>query len=188
MSLLLALLQAPEGLSGRIDADSTSALTPLGQVGDALNQALRRILFLPPQASTIAAHVDQLHYFELGLMSLLAVGLGILGIWFAFRYRRRAEGERTPRIVAPVWLEVGAASTSRRCSAGRSGSSSSSSSGGSSPSGSTSSRRRRLRGRWRCTSPGSSGCGSSPTRRGAAPPGCSTCRSESRSISERRGY
>lgn len=109
MSVLLALLQAPEGLSGRAPADSASALAPLGQVGDALNQALRRILFLPPQASTVAAHVDQLHYFELGLMSAIATTLGLIGIWFAFRYRQRVKGERTPRVVAPMWLEVGGA-------------------------------------------------------------------------------
>jgi cytochrome c oxidase subunit 2 len=102
-----ALLQAPEGIAAAEAADSTSTLSRLGEVGDALNQTLRRILFLPEQASTFAARVDQLHYFELGLMSGIAVVLGCAGIWFAFRYRRRAEGERTPRVVAPFWLEAG---------------------------------------------------------------------------------
>jgi cytochrome c oxidase subunit 2 len=76
---------------------------------NALNQLLRHILFLPEQASTVAAKVDELHYFELGLMSLIAVTVGVAGIWFAFRYRRRAAGELTPRIVAPLWMEVAGA-------------------------------------------------------------------------------
>jgi cytochrome c oxidase subunit 2 len=42
-------------------------------------------------------------------MSLLAVTVGVAGIWFAFRYRRRAAGEPTPRVVAPLWLEVAGA-------------------------------------------------------------------------------
>jgi cytochrome c oxidase subunit 2 len=76
---------------------------------NALNQLLRHILFLPEQASTVAAKVDELHYFELGLMSLIAITVGVAGIWFAFRYRRRAAGELTPRIVAPLWMEVAGA-------------------------------------------------------------------------------
>lgn len=90
-------------------ADSTSALAPLGSVGAALNDAFRRILFLPEQASTVAVKVDQLHFFELGLMSLLAAAVGVVGIWFAFRYRQRVAGERTPELVAPLWLELGGA-------------------------------------------------------------------------------
>lgn len=106
---MLALRQTPEGLAAAGAADSTSALARLGEMGDAFNHALRRVLFLPEQASTFAARVDQLHYLELGLMSGIAVVLGCAGIWFAFRYRRRSEGERTPRVVAPLWLEAGIA-------------------------------------------------------------------------------
>jgi cytochrome c oxidase subunit 2 len=77
---------------------------------ESANQLLRRLLFLPEQASTIARDVDSLHYFELGVMALIAVATGTLGLWFVWRFRRRGPDERTPRIVAPLWAELGGAS------------------------------------------------------------------------------
>ncbi|HEX5521403.1 MAG TPA: cytochrome c oxidase subunit II [Longimicrobiaceae bacterium] len=106
MMALAALLQAPAGLAGTESADSISALSPIGEVGGALNQIFRRVLFLPDQASTVAPHVDQLHYFELGIMSLIALALGAAGVWWAVRYRERVRGELTRRVIAPLWLEV----------------------------------------------------------------------------------
>jgi cytochrome c oxidase subunit 2 len=106
MMALAALLQAPAGLAGTESADSISALSPIGEVGGALNQIFRRVLFLPDQASTVAPHVDQLHYFELGVMTLIALALGAAGVWWAVRYRERVRGELTRRVIAPLWLEV----------------------------------------------------------------------------------
>jgi cytochrome c oxidase subunit 2 len=50
---------------------------------------LRTILFLPPQASTVAKDIDRLHFFVIITTMLGAAFVGCLGIWFAARYRRR---------------------------------------------------------------------------------------------------
>jgi cytochrome c oxidase subunit II len=59
----------------------------------------------PEQASTVARQVDMLFFFlcvVCGGMSILIAGLVL---FFAFRYHRRAEDERTPRILGNNRLE-----------------------------------------------------------------------------------
>jgi cytochrome c oxidase subunit 2 len=54
-----------------------------------MNELLRRLLFLPPQASTLAADVDGLHYFVIITTMLGATAVGVAGVWFSLKYRRR---------------------------------------------------------------------------------------------------
>jgi cytochrome c oxidase subunit 2 len=71
-----------------------------------MNDFLRRALFLPEQASTIAPAVDHLHFFVIitTFTASAIIGLGALGLFI--RYRRRSEIDTTPHITPPTWLEV----------------------------------------------------------------------------------
>jgi cytochrome c oxidase subunit 2 len=61
-----------------------------------VNEAFRKMLFLPDQASTLAPRIDRLHYFVfvVTMLSALAVGLG--AVYFMFRYRERIPNASTP--------------------------------------------------------------------------------------------
>ena len=59
----------------------------------------------PEQASTTAARVDALFFFLCVVTGLMAALVAGLLIYFAFRYRRRAEDERTTRIMGNNRLE-----------------------------------------------------------------------------------
>jgi cytochrome c oxidase subunit 2 len=63
-----------------------------------MNELLRRILFLPEQASSYAASVDKLHYFVIITTMIAAAGVFGVAIYFFVRYRRRGDGEATPRV------------------------------------------------------------------------------------------
>lgn len=54
-----------------------------------MNDFLRRLLYLPEQASTIAPEIDQLHYFVIGITMAGATGVALVAIWWSFRYRAR---------------------------------------------------------------------------------------------------
>lgn len=82
----------------------TLAFPPLP---DWLNELYRTLLFLPEQASRQAPPLDAFHYFQMTVMTGLAIVLGGVVVLFCLRYRRRSEGERTPLVRAPVWLEFG---------------------------------------------------------------------------------
>jgi cytochrome c oxidase subunit 2 len=71
-----------------------------------MNEFMRRLLFLPEQASTVAPAVDHLHYFVITTTFIASaiIGLGALGLFI--RYRRRSEIDTTPKITPPAWLEV----------------------------------------------------------------------------------
>jgi cytochrome c oxidase subunit 2 len=71
-----------------------------------MNELLRRLLFLPEQASRHARDVDALHYFV--VLTTMAVGAVIFStaLWFMIRYRRRAEGEKTPEVQPRAVHEV----------------------------------------------------------------------------------
>lgn len=61
--------------------------------------------YMPPQASTIAGYFDSLYGF-LVVASFISCVLVIGGlIWFAFKYRRKVEGEKTPYISHSTLLE-----------------------------------------------------------------------------------
>jgi cytochrome c oxidase subunit II len=71
-----------------------------------MNELLRRMLFLPEQASSYARSVDHLHYFVILTTMVAAAGVFGVAIYFFVRYRRRAEGEPTPRVSPRAIHEV----------------------------------------------------------------------------------
>lgn len=67
---------------------------------------LRKMLFLPEQASTASLWVDHLHYFVIITAMLAALVAGGTAIVFFVRYRRRSAFEKTPRIEPTWWMEL----------------------------------------------------------------------------------
>ena len=65
-----------------------------------LNELMRRMLFLPEQASTFSTRVDYLHYFVFVVTMLSSVGVGMGAVYFFYRYRERVKNASTP-IVNP---------------------------------------------------------------------------------------
>jgi cytochrome c oxidase subunit 2 len=71
-----------------------------------LDEYLRRALFLPEQASTLAREVDHLHYFVILTTFGASTAIGLTALLWFVRYRRRSEAQRTPRIESPWPFEV----------------------------------------------------------------------------------
>jgi cytochrome c oxidase subunit 2 len=71
-----------------------------------MNDLLRALLDLPPQASSYAASVDLLHYFVIGTTMLGATFVFALALLFLVQSRRRVKGELTPRLQASVYTEL----------------------------------------------------------------------------------
>ncbi len=67
---------------------------------------LRRILNLPPAASSYAAGVDLLHFVVIGATTLGAAFVFLLALYFTTRYGRRAGAELTARVRTPWALEL----------------------------------------------------------------------------------
>jgi cytochrome c oxidase subunit 2 len=63
------------------------------------------IPLFPEQASTIAERVDHLFYFLCTVTGSMALLIAGLVVYFAIRYRRRGEDDRTPRIMGWDALE-----------------------------------------------------------------------------------
>jgi cytochrome c oxidase subunit 2 len=70
-----------------------------------MNEALRWILNLPPQASTVARGIDYLHYSVILVTFAGVTVVALAAISFVVKYRRRDEGP-TPRVVASGKLEA----------------------------------------------------------------------------------
>ncbi len=71
---------------------------------------LRRLLWLPEQASTFAVSVDRLHYFVIITTMVMSGVTGALAFYFFFRYRRVSENQTTPAVHPTVGFEVAAVS------------------------------------------------------------------------------
>jgi cytochrome c oxidase subunit 2 len=71
-----------------------------------MNDLLRRMLFLPPQGSTVAGDVDWLHYFVIITTFILSTLVGLSAFYFFFRYRRRRVGQLTVRVEPKLWFEI----------------------------------------------------------------------------------
>jgi cytochrome c oxidase subunit II len=71
-----------------------------------MNELMRRLLFLPEQASAYARQIDALHYVVITITMLGFVGVAATVLWFVIRYRRRAEGEPTPHVEPRAIHEV----------------------------------------------------------------------------------
>jgi cytochrome c oxidase subunit II len=71
-----------------------------------MNELMRRILFLPEQASDYARSVDHLHYFVIITTMLAAAGVFGTAIFFFVRYRRRSDTDVTPHVAPKAIHEV----------------------------------------------------------------------------------
>jgi len=71
-----------------------------------MNELLRKLLFLPEQASTFARDVDQLHYFVILTTFVMSTAVGLTAIFFFIRYRRRSEAQTTPHVEPTWWMEL----------------------------------------------------------------------------------
>lgn len=69
-------------------------------------ELLRHILFLPPGGSTFSDRVDRIHFFVIITTFVVGACIGITGLVFLVRYRRRHAFTFTPKVEAPMWLEA----------------------------------------------------------------------------------
>jgi cytochrome c oxidase subunit II len=74
-----------------------------------VNELLRRLLLLPPQASAIAREVDYLHYSVISVTMAASMLVALVALVFLLRYRRRGslETATTARVRSSSVLEVG---------------------------------------------------------------------------------
>ena len=72
-----------------------------------MNELLRKLLFLPEQASTFAPRIDSLHFFVILTTMVVSTGVGLTALGLFVRYRRRSEDQLTPHVEPSVWFEVG---------------------------------------------------------------------------------
>lgn len=77
-----------------------------------MNEFLRRLLFLPPQSSSMAESIDRLHYFVIIATMLGSALVTLVGGWFLVRYRHaRVQAEPQAYDVgakAPIWMKFAA--------------------------------------------------------------------------------
>lgn len=71
-----------------------------------MNDFFQYLLYLPPQASTIAERIDRLHYYVISSTMIGATGVALVVAIFIALYRRRRADDVTPHINAPLWLEA----------------------------------------------------------------------------------
>jgi cytochrome c oxidase subunit II len=70
------------------------------------NEIMRRMLFLPEQASTFAPRIDRLHYFVFVVTMVSSIGVGLGAVYFFFRYRERVKNASTPIVSPSVRFEA----------------------------------------------------------------------------------
>jgi cytochrome c oxidase subunit II len=63
-----------------------------------VNELMRRVLFLPEQASEYARGVDRLHFFVILTTMVAATGVFGTALYFFVRYRRRSDTDVTPHV------------------------------------------------------------------------------------------
>lgn len=71
-----------------------------------MNDLMRRMLWLPEQASTFATDVDHLHYFVIIVTMVISVAVGLLAFAFFFKYRQRRPNQSTPLVIPSVRFEI----------------------------------------------------------------------------------
>jgi cytochrome c oxidase subunit II len=64
---------------------------------DGVNDFMRRLLFLPEQASTVARGIDYLHYFVITVTMIGAAAVALASLYYIVRYRQRPGQRLTPR-------------------------------------------------------------------------------------------
>lgn len=70
------------------------------------NELMRRLLWLPEQASTFAPKVDVLHYGVFLITMLSGFGIGLAALYFFFRYRERVKMASTPLVNPSLRFEA----------------------------------------------------------------------------------
>lgn len=70
-----------------------------------MNDFVRRLLYLPEQASTVSMEIDQLHYFVIGITMLGATVVAVVAVWWSVKYRATAENVTTQRVQATLLVE-----------------------------------------------------------------------------------
>jgi cytochrome c oxidase subunit 2 len=71
-----------------------------------MNDLMRRMLWLPEQASTFATEVDHLHYFVITVTMLVSVVVGLLAFAFFFKFRQRRPNQSTPMVIPSIRFEI----------------------------------------------------------------------------------
>jgi cytochrome c oxidase subunit 2 len=71
-----------------------------------MNELMRRLLFLPEQASSYARDVDSLHFFVIAVTMMGAAGVFLTAIYFFVKYRRRSDTDVTPEVKPRAIHEV----------------------------------------------------------------------------------
>jgi cytochrome c oxidase subunit 2 len=76
-----------------------------------VNELLRRLLLLPPQASAMAREVDYLHYSVIGVTMGASFLVALVAWVFMVRFRRRGPPRATERVTSGWLLELGLVGT-----------------------------------------------------------------------------
>jgi cytochrome c oxidase subunit 2 len=71
-----------------------------------VSDLLRRLLFLPADATKLAGDVDRLHFFVILTTFIVSTVIGVMAVYFMAHYRRRRENQATPHLESPKWLEA----------------------------------------------------------------------------------
>jgi cytochrome c oxidase subunit II len=71
-----------------------------------MNDLMRRLLFLPEQATLYSVKADHLHFFVISTTLIASTAVGLTSLFFFVRYRRRSEHQKTPRISPTVAIEA----------------------------------------------------------------------------------
>ncbi len=72
----------------------------------ALDDLMRRLLWLPDARSTFAVPVDRLHFFVITVTMIASTITGLLAFFFFFKYRERRPKQSTPVVVPSVKFEL----------------------------------------------------------------------------------
>lgn len=72
----------------------------------ALDDLMRRLLWLPDARSTFAVPVDRLHFFVITVTMIASTITGLLAFVFFFKYRERRPRQSTPVVVPSVKFEL----------------------------------------------------------------------------------
>jgi cytochrome c oxidase subunit 2 len=67
---------------------------------------MRRLLWLPDQASTLAPKIDYLHYFVITVTMLASILTALVAFFFFFKYRERRRSQSTPLVLPSVKFEI----------------------------------------------------------------------------------
>ncbi|HEX4338554.1 MAG TPA: cytochrome c oxidase subunit II [Polyangiaceae bacterium] len=72
-----------------------------------MQELLRKMLFLPVEASGTSRHIDRLHFVVIGVTFAGAFLVAAVVLAFVVRFRARGEAEPTPVVVVPRAVELG---------------------------------------------------------------------------------